>query len=88
MKLERGTFIGMRCYLHDMCYDLVKIGSNVIISNGVYFACHGRNREHFPIGIEDNAYIGMKASIITKNSQNSGELQRVESIQSSVLAPL
>lgn len=70
-KIGKGTFIGMRCYLDDMCYDLMKIGNNVTISYGVYFACHGRNQEHLPIVVEDNAYIGMRASIITKNSQNS-----------------
>lgn len=70
-KIGKGTFIGMRYYLDDMCYDLMKIGNNVTISYGVYFACHGRNQEHLPIVVEDNAYIGMRASIITKNSQNS-----------------
>lgn len=69
-KIGKGTFIGMRCYLDDMCYDMVKIGNNVTISYGVYFACHGRNQEHLPITIEDNAYIGMRASIITKNTSN------------------
>lgn len=71
-EIGKGTFIGMHCYLDDMCHELMKIGSNVTISYGVYFACHGRNQGHFPIGIKDNAYIGMRASIITKNSQNSG----------------
>ena len=61
----------MHCYLDDMCYDLMKIGNNVTISYGVYFACHGKNQGHLPIVVEDNAYIGMRASIITKNSQNS-----------------
>ena len=37
-KIGKGTFIGMRCYLDDMCYDLLKIGSNVTISYGVFFA--------------------------------------------------
>ena len=69
-EIGRGTFIGMRCYLDDMCYDLLKIGNNVTISYGVYFACHGRNQEHLPIIIEDNTYIGMRASIISKNSSN------------------
>ena len=70
-KIGKGTFIGMHCYLDDMCYDLMKIGNNVTISYGVYFACHGKNQGHLPIVVEDNAYIGMRASIITKNSQNS-----------------
>lgn len=72
-KIGKGTFIGMRCYLDDMCYDLMTIGNKVTISYGVYFACHGRNQEHLPIVIEDGAYIGMRASIITKNSSDSQE---------------
>lgn len=64
-QIGKGTFIGMRCYLDDMCFDLMKIGSNVIISYGVFFACHGRNQQHTPIVIENNAYIGMRASVIS-----------------------
>ena len=66
-KIGKGTFIGMKCYLDDMCYDLLTIGENVIISYGVFFACHGRNQEHLPIRVEDNAYIGMRANVISKN---------------------
>ncbi len=73
-KIGKKVFIGMRCYLDDMCYDLIKIGNNCTISYGVYFACHGRNQGHCPIIIEDCAYIGMRASIISKNS--SGEKDR------------
>lgn len=69
-KIGKHVFIGMHCYLDDMCYDLMTIGNNVIISYGVYFACHGRNQGHYPIVIEDGAYIGMRASIISKNAQN------------------
>lgn len=67
-KIGKGTFIGMRCYLDDMCYDMLKIGNNVIISYGVFFACHGRNQGHNPIVICDQAYIGMRANIISKNT--------------------
>lgn len=70
-QIGKGTFIGMRCYLDDMCYDLLKIGSHCIISYGVYFACHGRNQGHIPIIIEDGAYIGMRASVISKNVDKS-----------------
>ena len=69
-KIGKNVFIGMKCYLDDMCYDLLSIGNNVTISYGVYFACHGRNQGHYPIKIEDGAYIGMRASIISKNTQN------------------
>ena len=40
------------------------------ISYGVYFACHGRNQGHYPITIEDGAYIGMRSSIISKKKTN------------------
>lgn len=66
-KIGKHVFIGMKCYLDDMCYDLLSLGDNVIISYGVYFACHGRNQGHYPIRVEDKAYIGMRANIISKN---------------------
>lgn len=66
-KIGKNTFIGMKCYLDDMCYDQLIIGDNVTISYGVYFACHGKNQVHLPITVSDNAYIGMRASIISKN---------------------
>lgn len=69
-KIGKHTFIGMRSYLDDMCYDLITIGNNVTISYGVYFACHGHGQRHYPITIGDNAYIGMRASIISKNPQD------------------
>ncbi len=69
-KIGKKVFIGMRCYLDDMCYDLLRIGSNVTISYGVYFACHGRHQGHTPIIIEDYAYIGMRASVISRNPEN------------------
>ncbi len=72
-KIGKHVFIGMRCYLDDMCYDLLTIGDNVIISYGVYFACHGRNQGHYPITVEDGAYVGMRASIISKNT-SGGEI--------------
>lgn len=70
-SIGKNTFIGMHCYLDDMCYDLLQIGNNVTISYGVYFACHGKNQGHYPIIIEDGVYIGMRASIISKNSLNT-----------------
>lgn len=68
-KIGKHVFIGMKCYLDDMCYDLLTIGNNVTISYGVYFACHGKNQGHYPITIEDGAYVGMRANIISKNNQ-------------------
>ena len=67
-KIGKNTFIGMHCYLDDMCFDLLSFGDNVIVSYGVYFACHGRNQGHLPIVVDDGAYIGMRASVISKNA--------------------
>jgi len=69
-KIGKHVFIGMHCYLDDMCYNLMSIGNNCTISYGVYFACHGRNQGHYPIKIEDGAYIGMRANIISKNGND------------------
>ena len=68
-KIGRHTFIGMRCYLDDMCYDLIEIGENVTISYGVFFACHGRKQGHNRIIIKDGAYIGMNSSIISRREE-------------------
>lgn len=70
-KIGKHVFIGMHSYLDDMCYDLMTIGDDVIISYGVYFACHGRNQGHYPIVVEDRAYIGMRANVISKNVDGS-----------------
>lgn len=67
-KIGKNVFIGMHCYLDDMCNELITIGNNVIISYGVYFACHGKHQEHCSITIEDNVYVGMRASIISRNA--------------------
>lgn len=67
-KIGKNTFIGMRCYLDDMCYDLIEIGSNVTISYGVYFACHGKNQKHNKIIIEDGVYIGMHSSVVARDN--------------------
>lgn len=64
-KIGKNVFIGMKCYLDDMCYDLVTIEDNVTISYGVYMACHGVHQTHNPIIIKEHAYIGMRASIIS-----------------------
>ena len=70
-KIGKGTFIGMRCYLDDMCYDLIEIGNDVTISYGVYFACHGRKQGHNKIVIKDGAYVGMKATIIARKDEGT-----------------
>ncbi len=71
-RIGKGTFIGMRCYLDDMCCDLLQIGAHCTASYGVYFACHGRNQGHVPIVLEDYAYIGMRASVISKGPEGEG----------------
>lgn len=63
-KIGGGTFIGMRCYLDDLCYDKIEIGKGCVISYGVFFACHGANQSRHKIIIKDGAYIGMRSSII------------------------
>lgn len=72
-NIGKGTFIGMKCYLDDLCVDKIEIGNNVIISYGVYFACHGPNQGHNRIVIKDGAYVGMRASIIAPHDIELGE---------------
>lgn len=68
-KIGKNVFIGMRCYLDDMCYDLLEIGNNVTISYGVFFACHGRKQGHNRLVIKDGAYVGMNASIVARSEE-------------------
>lgn len=70
-RIGSNVFIGMRCYLDDLEPQMITIGNNVTISYGVFFACHGRHQDHYPITINDGAYIGMRSSIISKNVDKS-----------------
>lgn len=72
-KIGKHVFIGMHCYLDDMYFNLITIEDNVVISYGVYFSCHGITQKHLPIRIEEGAYIGMRANIISNNKNNKGE---------------
>ena len=72
-RIGRGCFIGMKCYLDDLCVDKIVIGDNVTISYGVYFACHGRKQGHNRIVIKDGAYIGMRTSITARHDIEIGE---------------
>ena len=72
-KIGKGCFIGMKCYLDDKEYDKIKIGNNVRISYGVYFACHGGKERACEITIGDGAYIGMRSSIISRNKDGRCE---------------
>ena len=67
-KIGKGCFIGMKCYLDDLC-----VGNNVTISYGVYFTCHGPLQKHNRIVIEDGAYIGMRASIVARHNITIGQ---------------
>ena len=71
-KIGNGCFIGMKCYLDDLCVDKIVIGDNVTISYGVYFACHGWKQSHNQIVIKDGAYIGMRASITARHDIEIG----------------
>lgn len=71
-NIGKNVFIGMRCYLDDLEPQMLTIEDNVIISYGVFMACHGKNQGHYPITIKEGAYIGMRANIITKNIGGGG----------------
>ena len=72
-KIGKGGFIGMKCYFDDLCVDKIEIGDNVIISYGVYIACHGRKQGHNCLVIKDGAYIGMRANITARHDLVIGE---------------
>ena len=71
-QIVKNVFIGMRCYLDDLEPKMLTIEDDVTISYGVFMACHGKNQHHHPITIKKGAYIGMRASIITKASGREG----------------
>ena len=64
-KIGRHVFIGMKCYLDDVEPSMTTIEDNVTISYGTYFAVHGLDQEHTPIHIKENAYIGMRCTILS-----------------------
>lgn len=73
-NIGKNVFIGMRCYLDDLEPHLCTIEDDVIISYGVFFACHGRKQQHTPITIKKGAYIGMRATLLSgKNGITVGE---------------
>ena len=67
-KIGKNVFVGMRCYLDDLEPKMLTVEDNVTISYGVYMACHGKNQRHLPITIREGAFIGMRATIITKKT--------------------
>ncbi len=72
-KIGKGSFIGMKCYLDDLCVNQIEIGNNVTISYGVYFTCHGPMQGHNTIVIKDGAYVGMRSCIVARESIEIGE---------------
>lgn len=72
-RIGKGGFIGMKCYFDDLCVENMVIGDNVIISYGVYFACHGRKQSHNKIIIRNGVYIGMRANITARHDIEIGE---------------
>lgn len=72
-KIGKNCFIGMKCYLDDLCVDKIEIADNVTISYGVYFSAHGRKQGHNKIVIKNGAYIGMRANIIARCDIEIGE---------------
>lgn len=71
-KIGKHVFIGMRCYLDDLCYDKLIVEDDVTISYGVYFASHGRKQNHNTITLKKNSYIGMRATIIAPSDITIG----------------
>lgn len=66
-KIGKNVFIGMKCYMDDLEPNKTTIGNNVIISYGVYFSLHGKNQTRTNITIENNAYIGMRSTLMAKS---------------------
>lgn len=67
-RIGRNVFIGMKCYMDDVDPALTTVGDNAVISYGTYFAVHGLDQEHTPIHIGENAYIGMRCTVISGKS--------------------
>ena len=64
-KIGKNVFIGMKCYMDDVDPAMTTIEDNVTISYGTYFAVHGLDQAHTPIRIEEQAYIGMRCTILS-----------------------
>ena len=73
-KIGKYVFIGLRCYLDDMCYDMITIEDNVGISYGVFFALHGQRQQHHTLLIKENTHIGEDLVIGSKCMIGAGSL--------------
>lgn len=72
-KMGKGCFIGMKCYLDDLCVDQIELGDNVGISYGVYITCHGVKQNHNKLIIKNDVYIGMRVNIAARQDLEIGE---------------
>ncbi|SFV68246.1 Serine acetyltransferase [hydrothermal vent metagenome] len=73
-KIGKNSDIGMKCYLDEINPSKLILKDNVTVSCGVYFTCHGKNQTHTKIVIEEGAYIGMRANILSgKNGITIGK---------------
>ena len=73
-KIGKNSDIGMKCYLDEIDPSKLIIKDNVTISCNCYFTCHGKSQTHTHIIINEGAYIGMRANIISgKNGIEIGK---------------
>ena len=64
-KIGKNSDIGMKCYLDEIDPSKLIIKDNVTISCNCYFTCHGKSQGHTKIVINEGAYIGMRANILS-----------------------
>ena len=64
-KIGKNSDIGMKCYLDEIDPSKLIIKDNVTISCNCYFTCHGKSQGHTEIIINEGAYIGMRANILS-----------------------
>ncbi|NLW86777.1 MAG: hypothetical protein GXY38_07880 [Planctomycetes bacterium] len=63
-KIGKKVFIGMQCYLDDVCPQEMVIEDNVTISYRVTFACHGPRMENRKLVLREGCYIGTSATVL------------------------
>ena len=64
-QIGKNSDIGMKCYLDEIDPSKLIIKDNVTISCNCYFTCHGKSQTHTHIIINEGAYIGMRANILS-----------------------
>lgn len=68
-KIGKNVFIGMKCYLDDLCVDKCVIEDNVTISYGVYMTQHGYAQSHNRLIFRGGAYVGMRSMIVARDAE-------------------